>query len=148
MASAGWYVNTTYMCLIGLWKLTPGAISWYLSISVENLRRPNSTSRAGVVVRCRIAWTAIGITGVGVDTPQGVFTGDGAAANDVGELCTKAGTLIAVFRAGGKAVAVMRRAACTRVGTGCAGPFIVWPSTNATTAISAEPTLTASNRRA
>lgn len=24
----GWYVKTAYMCLTGLWKLFPGAISW------------------------------------------------------------------------------------------------------------------------
>jgi hypothetical protein len=45
-----------------------------LLISVENRSRPNWTSNAGVAVPWTIAWTAMGITGVGVTVLVGRTT--------------------------------------------------------------------------
>lgn len=95
-----------------------------------------------------MAWTAIGITGVGEAAPQEVFTGDGVMTEKVGELCTKALPLSAVFPASGNGVVAIRRVAGISVVTGLAGSRMNLPAANIITAISAEATLNASNPRA
>jgi len=69
---------------MGLSKVSAGTSSVYLSITVENRRRPISISGAGIPVSCSSAWMAIGIDGVAVRALVGEKMGEGVMTNAVG----------------------------------------------------------------
>jgi hypothetical protein len=101
-----------------------------LLISVENRSRPNWTPKAGVTVPWTIAWTAMGITGVGVTVLVGRITavgvielvgealGEGVISTTVG--VSAGGTAVSVGAGDGGKVAVSDASGAS-VGGGAAG---------------------------
>lgn len=154
------------MCLIGLWKLFPGAISVYPEISVENRSLPNATGNSGVPVPWTMAWTAIGSDGVDVRPLLGVAASDGVITKNVGELWTgpavpvgepaaavPVAECVAVGPLGERGAAaedVGARGEMVRVATGGAGggTWLAWPTTSTATAINADRKLKISDPRA